>query len=213
MVGLLVGRIVVWGYLIWGGRLPLRVTFPLLICEFLILIVLLIRDYRKEEKKLCRRILFLMCLVLIGCLCYDAGKYQYYLIRDTKCWQEEYIEGLVDIQNYCDDHEENRFLLDCISSAAYTGSVFETRIYGKQNYLLTGSWFTNSPVMKAALREYLLGQEKNIYLIVSDDGTLEKHYTVEYLAEKLGMHSKLVDFFRFQMEKTIWFGILKNRNW
>lgn len=118
---------------------------------------------------------------------------QYYGGKEAKLWQSAYMEGLVEVQEYCNRNLEKRYLLDTMSFYYYTGSAFETRIYKKNNYMYSGGWFTNTPIRRRYLQEYFSGYEDDFYLIVYDDGSREEYYAVKYFSEKAGVPPTLVD--------------------
>lgn len=195
-LGLALGRTAAWGYLVYADRLPYRVTLPLLACEFILLVCLLVKDYSEREGEARgenRRNTFLTerlpALVLCGAFalaCIVTGKLQYGQALEANFKQKNFIENLVQIGDYCDAHGENRYLLDTQSVTECCGSAFETRIYGEHNYVYTGTWYSNSPGVRRHLAEYLDGGKEEFYLIVREDGRGEDHYALAYLAEKLG---------------------------
>ncbi len=194
LTGMAFGRTVIWGYLLYGGRLPFRVTLPLYSCEIFILVSLLILDYTESKKQagMEKPLGFLFCFVFL-IFCIWTGKMQYYGGKEAKLWQSAYMEGLVEVQEYCNRNLEKRYLLDTMSFYYYTGSAFETRIYKKNNYMYSGGWFTNTPIRRRYLQEYFSGYEDDFYLIVYDDGSREEYYAVKYFSEKAGVPPTLVD--------------------
>lgn len=186
LAGLVLGKTIVWGYLIYRGRLPYRVTLPLLSCEILLLAVLLVRDYAQGGKPKRQKLLALLSGTAFAVLCLSAGKAQYHEVKETSSWQQGYMEGLIEIQEYCREHADKRYLLDSWSFCYYYGSAFETRIYWSGNSVYTGCWYSNSPAMKRRLEEYLGDFQEDIYLIVSEAEDSEEYCAVQYLAEKTG---------------------------
>lgn len=200
--GLAVGRLAAWGYLVYVDRLPYRVTLPLFACEFILLVCLLIKDYSEfekapvPEKKRLPAMGGLFALALcagFAVVCVLTGKAQYGRVLEANHKQKIFIENLAEIGAYCDGHPDSRYLLDTQSVMECCGSVLETRIYGKHNYVYTGTWYSNSPGVRRYLGEYLEGGEREFYLIVREDGGGEDHYGVVYLAEKLHREPAAVD--------------------
>ncbi len=198
-------RALVWGYLLYRGRAPERVTLPLLACEAFLLAALFCRDYAGEkalEIGWGHRLripsafpaLLFCAIFLAGCLAGDIALYGRAAENNAK--QRIYIEGLVELQEYCRSHPQERYLLDTWSVRFYNGSPLETRIYGKQNYVYTGSWFSGSPPMRAALKEYLAEEKeggRGLCLVVENDGSGREHCAVSYLTEKLASEPELVE--------------------
>ena len=193
LMGLVTGSIAVEGYLIYRGRLPLRVMLPLFSCEILFVIAIMLRDYTngKRDTRHCVHIclvalLFTVVFAFLGCRQYNAVKRNY-------GWQKIFIEGLVEVQEYCRSHPEKRYILDMESFMYYQGCVSETRLAGQQNSVYTGNWFFKSPVMEDCLHQYLEGEEDNICLIALEDGLGEEKYVVVYLAEVMGGDPVIMD--------------------
>ena len=77
----------------------------------------------------------------------------------------------------------------------YSGAVLETKFNGPRNNLVSGTWFSCSPVMNRKLQDYFKDEEKGFYLIIYDYGYENLHPTVAYLQEKTGEKAVLADEF------------------
>lgn len=190
--GLAIGKTLVWGYLFYKGRLPLRVCLPLFICESILLLALLVLEYFRKRESGIRLIYPILSSALFFVCCVFAGKMQYREAIRANEYQEAYLAGLVEIQDYCASHPENRYLLDSWSFSHYKGSVFTTEIYGKKNYAYSGSWFSNSPASKEYLYDYFRQGRESLFLIVFDEAD-RKDYASAFFSEKLGITPVLAD--------------------
>lgn len=184
--GFAIGKTLVWGYLLYRGRLPFRITYPLFACEILLITTLFLWDYLHQENTKKQEVSGITAFVVFAVCCFFAGKMQYRQALQANEWQEPYMQGFVEIQNYCGENPDKRYLLDCESFAYYTGSAFETEIYGSQNYVYTGSWFSKSPVLSRHMEEYFEGEHGGIYLIILDTENVETSPGVRLLTEKSG---------------------------
>lgn len=191
--GIAISKTIVWGYLLYRGRLPLRITMPLFTCEIFLLAALLVWDYSRRENNIKQKIFSALTFTVFAAYSLLSGNMQYRQALHANGWQELYMQGLVVIQSYCEEHPDNRYLLDCWSFSYYQGSVFETRIYGNQNYVYTGGWFSNSPMLRQHLKDYFEGHEENIYLIVCDTENTNELPCVAFLTEKSGRNPILID--------------------
>lgn len=185
-------RTAVWTYLIWGGRTPLRVTIPLLACEVLLLLALVWINYQKTDSAQWKKALliaggFLFCMAGIS-----SGRQQSRYIGEINKGQEIYMEGLREIQEYCQMQPQKRFLLDSKSLSFYTGSVFETSVYHPVNAVIGGGWFSNAPVVQQRLEDYL-GEAEGFYFLIYADGKQEETPAFAYLAEEMGETPKFVE--------------------
>lgn len=189
-------KTIVWGYLIYKGRLPLRVTVPLTACEIMLLTALLVREYASVPKDRGRKLLPLLFCLFCGVFAYNSvsvGREQYRRAVQGNEWQDLYMQGLVEVQEYCEKHAKNRYILDLWSFSYYRGNAFETRIYGRKNYVYSGSWFSNSPPLLRHLKEYFQGNNGEIYVIVADEEGGGGKVTTAYFAEKFGRDPVLAD--------------------
>ena len=191
--GIAFSKTVVWGYLLYRGRLPLRITNPLFACEILLIVTLFAWDYLRQENDRKQKIFAASVFAVFALCSISAGKMQYHQAVRANEWQDLYMQGLVDIQSYCRENPDNRYLLDCGSFGYYTGSVFETRIYGSQNYVYTGNWFSKSPVLRRHLEEYFAGGGEEVYFIILETEDVWESPGVAFLTEKFGVPPTLVD--------------------
>lgn len=182
------GKSIVWCYLLYKGRTPMRIVLPLFFGEMLLLVLLMWKDYAQGEKKKLNVVLWMGTGVLLLVLTYGAGQAQYRYVLPENRNQGIFMEGLREVQQYCMEHSDNRYVLDSIPFSYYKGSVWETGIYGRKNGVYSGSWYANSPSSREYLKSYFQGHEEDMHLIVYDDGApLEVQSTypaVMYFTEK-----------------------------
>lgn len=194
--GIALGSLVVWGYLIYEGRLLQRITKPLLAGEIILLAVLLIWDYSRQESTVKQKGFLAAGAVIFAVCCLLSGKQQRNEAVAASGWQKDYIQGLVEVEDYCRMHPENRYLLDAWSFCYYRGDVFETRICGTQNCVYSGGWFSNSPILYQHMEQYLGRYDKDICLIIYEtEDALESRPIIALLTEKFGSAPVLEDKF------------------
>lgn len=209
-LGLLSGKLFSWGFLLYHGRFPLRVSMPLLAGEVLLLLALLLRGGRDVwmrpgesyadaevspravpagKRYLC----FCAGAVLLLLLC-DAGirtgRQQYYYTLDGNNGQKIFMEGLRDITAYCEARSDNRYILDAVSAGYYKGSALESEIYGDRNYIVAGNWLSNSPDIRRYNAKYL-SEGEGFYFIVYDSGAGTDHPCVSWLIQETGVQPEL----------------------
>lgn len=185
-------RMAVWAYLVFGGRTPVRVTFPLLACEVLLLLALVWIDCQKTDLTLWKKAVlilggFLFCVVSIS-----SGRQQSRYIGEINRGQKIYMEGLREIQEYCGSRPQERFLIDSRSLSFYTGSALETSVYHPVNFVVGGGWFSNAPVFQQRLEDYL-GNAEGFYFLIYADGNQEESAALAYLVEEMGEEPELTD--------------------
>ena len=181
------GSLVIWGYLLYKGRTPDRVTLPLHFGETAMYLVILLSAIVAAEKKAVwkRAGAVLACLVLIF-MGYQSGKQQYRFLKLQNDGMEQYMYGLWELNDYCDSHPDHRYLMDSFSSSYYMGSVLESGFNGPHNYMISGTWFSYSPVMKQALKQYFADGQDGFYVVLYDFGVEELEEILPYIEEKTG---------------------------
>lgn len=185
-------RTAVWGYLVWRGRLPLRVTLPLLACEVILLLVLIWRDAREAAPAVWKRLLMLVGCGGWGLICLIAAREQLRYVESLAENQLIMMQTLREIREYCDSRPENRYLLDAHSMTYFRGSVFETEVYRPTNAVYSGGWFSTAPGVQKRLEEYL-GTASGFYFLVLDNGAQEDPRGFWYLIQEMGQEPKLAD--------------------
>lgn len=184
-------RTAVWSFLIWRGRLPVRVTFPLMACETMFLLVLIWNQFAVGTS------LWKKCLLLFGCLAFcmagiSSGRLQSRFVREMNEGQAIFIAGLREMQEYFQDRTEAKFLVDANSLNSYKGSAFETAIYHPVNAVISGGWFSFSPGVQHRLEDYL-GDAEGFYFVIYADGNQENTPQFSYLIQEMGETPKLVE--------------------
>ena len=195
-LGLLAGKLFSWTFLLWEGRFPLRVSMPLIAGEVLLLSALLLRrgtdtELQGNPKRL--RYVGLGALLFGMCIAgFMTGRQQYSYILNENRGQKIFMEGLREIRAYCDARPENRYILDAVSMSYYKGSALEYEVYQGGNYIVSGSWYSNSPYLRKYNAEYLSGGD-GIYFLVYDGGGGISHPGVSYLIQETGVQPEICD--------------------
>jgi len=225
LAGVLATSYAILFYLIWRGRYPEHVVLPFLVCVIYFLLILIWKFYERESQ---RKRLYGILLICLGLICayksYSIGQQQYRDIKDLHRNEAIYIQGLKDITAYCNERENQKFLIDIFAMMYYNGEVLDTELYGEKNYRLTGSWFANTPFYLESLEEYLgsaeaaletAGQSRDgIYLILYSVEDVMESPIVAYLADKTGSKAQWVDRFTAAhggSYEVIYFGSPANR--
>lgn len=171
-------QFVLWMYLIYRGRVPLRVE----ICMNLMLIVsvLLLCMERLAEAELSERKrragAAALCILLLG-----ASVFQIRTVRRENVEMYQRNEAVEELKAYCTAHPENFYFNDVVSMAMGSWNVdfWRSEPFG-MNYISLGDWISFSPVWEEKLLqqgitdvpEALYGWD-HIYLICSFDRGLE----------------------------------------
>ena len=190
-LALLFGKVFSWGYLLYQGRFPLRVSMPLLAGEILLLSALML-VYREQMKAALR---YGMLFALLLGMCFtgiSTGRQQYYYILGENTGQKIFMDGLREIGAYCNAHPDNRYIIDAVSAGYYEGSALESEIYQDRNYIVSGSWYSNSPNLRKYNAKYL-SEGDGVYFLVYDDGRGAEHPGIAYLMQETGADPEICD--------------------
>lgn len=211
--GLFLGRGLVWCYLIEKGRMPKRVTFPLLFFEILLLLLLLWKEAwqqkgrQQEKSRSIQRgieLLVLAVLLLQGFFC---GREQYRYAAEQNRGQAVYFQGMEELKVYCGRFPQRQYYIEAAALSYYTGSALETAAYQDRNFMVTGGWYANSPAMEAKLAQYAEDREADVYLILYEDGNTLNHPAVVYFEEKFGTEAEKAD--SFQLSNGGWYTVYR----
>ena len=193
--GICLSSMLVWGFLLWQGRLPERVAIPLAFCETSLLVALLFKDYIKINNKVLARI-----LLLVFCLCfakasYDIGLKEYRYVKEVNEGQSTYFKGLEEIESYCRENATNKYLLEAYSMCYYRGGPLETDLYRQRSSLVTGCWYSNSPVMRDKLRDYLQNVNLDDLKLIVAATENDNYAVIKYIEDKSGRTAVEEDYF------------------
>ena len=191
LAGLFLSRTVIWGYLIYRGRTPFRVIYPLWVAEVLLLMVVLCLEskdfisFRETKGVLTRKVAkliptFIFCLMILGSLW--ILKKQYTTISPQNQADKVYNTGFVDLIAYCDNHPENHYFLDAGTMLYYRGSAYSAKPFHPRNSLITGCWYSGAPVLYGRIADYA-PDGMDIYLVVSPDLVNQKEAVLAYFEE------------------------------
>lgn len=168
-MGIMVSHALVFGYLIYRGRMPYRVTFPLLAGEALMLMVLMILAMgdnipnptkckwvrRTMSRMVC---IFGLCglLFCVGMAGYDVYRYCGKVNQDM----EAYLQGTMEVFEYCKEHGSTQFLIEEDILMYASAHLLETKMMEPRNAMISHNWFSASPTMREKWSEYF----KNTFL-------------------------------------------------
>lgn len=192
-------RSLLWMYLILRERMPERITIPLYVMEFLLLAALLIVELRKfklTEGALYQRFWGMTILALFGIIGIGSMKQSLETVRYEQTRREIQNREWIAMQEYCDAHPQNFYLLDVYSTVAYSEKMFENVNNSMSNYSLAGGWASKSPLEREKFANY--GIEKVENSLLNDDDIFFISYqsrSINWLQqyyEAKGIHVRIV---------------------
>lgn len=141
-------RSALWLYLILRGRMPDRVTRPLYIMEFAILVAMVlaeIRAFRSTNKIPYQRFWPTTVLTVMTMLCLGGGLK---MVEQVNADQEKYSKLYEDwngLLSYCEENRIHFYVLDTYATTVYMEPVFIERSPKIANSILAGGWMCKSP--------------------------------------------------------------------
>ncbi len=193
-------RTAIWFYLLYEGRLPLRISMPLFACELVLLFTVVFyyylvkQNYAKWQKFSFITLGLILCVVGLW-----SAKIQFVNFRQMNNVQKIYMQGLHDVFDYCENNPENKYILDTLSFIWYNGEALDGSIYGKRNCISAGSWLANAPSLLDGNAEYLNDTKDGFYFIMfsefEDTDEEMNHPIVKYLAKESGSTPQITDSF------------------
>lgn len=170
----------------------MRVTFPLMACETMFLLVLIWNQCAGRHTAIWKKGLLLFGILVFCMTGISSGRLQSRFVREMNEGQAIFIAGLREMQEYFQDRPEDKFLVDANSLNSYKGSAFETAIYHPVNAVISGGWFSFSPCMQHRLEDYL-GEAEGFYFVIYADGNQENTPQFAYLIQVMGEPPELVE--------------------
>ena len=151
---LLVMRFISWFYLLFVQRAVDRITHPLYMIEFMILLAILVKEVYDRplwnEEKYYRK-LAVGVLMLAAVICLPRG------YREVKAEQIRREQILIN-QNLWDEYAkanpDNYYYLDVYSTVSFMEKMYENVDNTQKNYDLLGGWICNSPLQEEARDRY-----------------------------------------------------------
>ena len=186
LIVLYVMKCIPWLYLIFVQRAVARITHPLYMIEFLILLAMLVRELydrplwnvEKYYRMVAAGVLAAAAVISLpfGCMKVNA--------EQTR--REQVMEKQRMLDDYAKANPDNYYYLDVYSTIGFVEKMFEDVDNSQKNYDLLGGWVWKSPLQKQNLQKYtevttieeaLL--EENIYFVIEkaeDTAFMEDYY-------------------------------------
>lgn len=148
-------RCIPWFYLIFVQRALPRITHPLYVIEFLLLLAMLVRELYDRPlwniEKYYRAIVAGILLVcVIGCFPRNFQR-----VKSEQVLREQNLEHQKLWDDYAKANPGNYYYLDVYSTVSFMEKMFEDVDNSQKNYDLLGGWVCHSPLQEEARQKYL----------------------------------------------------------
>lgn len=160
-----------WLFILYNGRMPVRITYPLYLMEFVILAAMLLGEC-KSSKQVFRFFRPGFCIILALFALLNLNK-SIAAVQKEYARREEVNRELQVLQSYTKEHPDSFYFVDVYSTVSYSEKMFDGADNSLSNYDIMGGWASKSPLMYEkyaqfsieTMEEALLTGEK-VYVIV-----------------------------------------------
>ena len=194
VIALLASRYVIFAYLIIRGRITHGVVNILFFAELYLLLAIWVktRFENKAEDKRCVSAKYVMTFIftVVMSLAISRSYMEAERVNDSI---RDYETAIINIFDYMEEKEGGFIVCDEVTTY-YTGTALDTKRYQKQNSLVAGGWFYNSPMMNEAIVKYKERYSDNMYCIVFKEVPGFDHsFVLELLPQKYDVKMQLED--------------------
>ena len=185
-------RYVIFAYLIIRGRITHGVVNILFFAELYLLLAILVKACfeNKEEDKKCVSAKYVMTFIFTVVMSLAISR-SYIEAKQVNISIKDYETAIMNIFDYMEEKEGGFIVCDEVTTY-YMGTALDTGRYKRQNSLVAGGWFYNSPMMNEAITKYKEEYSDNMYCIVFKDVPGFDHsFVLELLPKKYDVTLKL----------------------
>lgn len=195
VLALFLGRMVIWAYIMYIGRIMTRVTQGIYMLELMVLFAVIASNvlWIGQKKAKQRTLVVATVCVLAGTvfICHRWGLPYSEKIFYYNQSQMAYATCYKEIREYCEKSPEKLFLADTYSFSYFTEDIFAQPEYSAANFIMLGSWTANSPWTDYVAKRYAIDSYEeaaimrdNVYFIFMDSELTPWQYLEDYYAEK-----------------------------
>lgn len=185
-------RYVIFAYLIIRGRITHGVVNILFFAELYLLLAILVKACfeNKEEDKKCVSAKYVMTFIFTVVMSLAISR-SYIEAKQVNISIKDYETAIMNIFDYMEEKKGGFIVCDEVTTY-YMGTALDTGRYKRQNSLVAGGWFYNSPMMNEAITKYKEEYSDNMYCIVFKDVPGFDHsFVLELLPKKYDVTLKL----------------------
>lgn len=187
-------RYLIFAYLIIRGRITSGVINILFFAELYLLLAIFVKSFfaNREEVKRHNGIFYAASFIFVLLMSLAISR-SYTEADRVYAFNKDYETGIMRLYNYMEDKKGGFIVCDEVTTY-YMGTALDTKRHQRQNSLVAGGWFYNSPMMNEAVRQYKQKYSDNMYCVVFKDVPAFDHsYVFELLPEKYDVTLKLED--------------------
>lgn len=201
--GLLFAHCVVWWYMFSRGRMQLRVNVPLMVSEWIFILLLACFAYfdssqtNKSDRLHSQATALLFCAIAFAAFGVFSGyrEYKYFGNGQDYDVQLLLLDSVAEIEKYCNSNNDKKFIIDLDCHVNSRGLPLYNRAYSGSNFAQICGWHIGTPEYSKWFKEYMKGAEC-FYYIVPEYETSSRidSKTGNYLKERAGCEPILEDY-------------------
>ena len=181
-------------YLLYVQRAVTRITHPLYVTEFLILLAILVKELYDRPlwnvEKYYRMVAAgVLAMVAVVSLPFGMQK-----VKTEQDRREEILYHQTLLDAYAKEHPENYYYLDVYSTVNFMEKMFDKVDNSRKNYDLMGGWYHRSPVQKENMEEYTGTTDMEEALLSSQ---------VYFVIEQQGDATFIEDYYKTKDKKVV----------
>ena len=151
---LFIMRCIPWLYLIYVQRAVSRITHPLYIIEFLILLAMLVKELYDRPLWNVEKYYRMAAAGVLAVVAAVSLPFGFMNVNAEQIRREETVVNQKMLDEYAKANPENYYYLDVYSTIGFVEKMFEDVDNSQKNYDLLGGWICNSPLQKGNLLKY-----------------------------------------------------------
>lgn len=171
---LAVMRLIPWFYLIFVQRALPRVTHPLYVIEFLILMALLVKELYDRPLWNVEQYYRMAVAAVLGVMALVSLPFGFTKVQTEQTLREEKLVKQKSWDDYAKANPENYYYMDVYSTVWFMEKMFADVDNRQKNYDLLGGWLCKSPLQKEAREKYVKEAPEEIETIA--DLLLTDHF-------------------------------------
>ena len=147
-------RCIPWLYLLYVQRALPRVTHPLYVAEFFILLAMLVRELYDRPLWNPEKYYRLGVAGVFATIAIVSLPFTWNNVKTEQLRREEVVSNQSLLDQYAKANSENYYYLDVYSTVSFAEKIFEHVDNSRKNYDLMGGWYCHSPLQKANMQEF-----------------------------------------------------------
>lgn len=154
LILLLIMRTVPWVYVIYVQRAVDRITHPLYIAEFLILLAMLVKELYDRPLWNVEKYFRMAAAGVLAATALISLPFGFMKAEAEQVRREQMMVNQELLDDYAKANPENFYFLDVYSTVGFVEKMFKNVDNSRKNYDLLGGWICKSPLQKKALQQY-----------------------------------------------------------